>query len=111
MLLRRKDIRQNQLFFMIHPHLNVEQIRRVIIDLGVENPRLVSSYGSEEVLKYFRNYPITEFIRGAIKAFEYETQTLSGILEEENRRSKVQNAEIHAMINRMILTLRLRRSR
>ena len=105
-LLRRKDIRQNQLFFMIHPHLNVEQIRRVIIDLGVENPQLVSSYGSEEVLKYFRNYPITEFIRGAIKAFEYETQTLSGILEEENRRSKVQNAEIHAMINRIEAQIR-----
>ena len=100
-LLHRKDVRQNQLFFMIHPQLNTEQIRRVIVDLGVDNPQLVSSYGANDVLMYFRNYPITEFIRGAIEVFERETQALSVILEEENQKSKVQNAEIHAVIARI----------
>ena len=85
-LLHRKDVRQNQLFFMIHPQLNIE---------------LVTSYGADEVLMYFRNYPITEFIRGAIEVFERETQALSEILEEENRKSKEQNKEIHAMIARI----------
>jgi len=105
-LLHRKDVQQNQLFFIIHPQLNAEQIHRVITDLGVENPQVVSSYDAEEIMMYFRNYPITDFIREAIGVFEKETLTLSGIIEEENQRSKVQNKEIHAVIARITEQIR-----
>lgn len=100
-VLQRKDVKQNQLFFMIHPQLNTEQVKRVIIDLGVEKPQIVSSYGAEEVLKYFQNYPITEFVRDAIKVFGEKISSLSEILEIENRESEIQNAEIHAVIDRI----------
>lgn len=97
-ILSQKNIRQNQLFFIIHPQLKKEQIRRIIIDLGVENPQIVSSYSDESILMYLRDYPITEFVREAIKVFEKAANSISAILTEENQASEIQNAEIHAVI-------------
>ena len=104
-LLKRKDIKQNQLFFMIHPRMDTDQVQRVIMDLGVDEPQIVSSYGSEAVLRYLSNYPITEFIRNAIKIFEVEINRLSEILETENRESAIQNAEIHTVIDSIELQI------
>lgn len=47
-LLKRPDIRQNQLFFLLHPQLNAEQVRRVILDLGVEDPQIVTAFDAYE---------------------------------------------------------------
>jgi len=82
-ILHRRDVQQNQLFFLIHPQMNAEQIKRIIIDLGVEEPQIITSYGAEEVLMYLRNYPITEFIRNAIRLFEDVTQSISSVLEKK----------------------------
>ena len=98
-ILRRKDVQQNQLFFMLHPQLNAAQVRRVITDLGVESPQIVSTFDAESILNYLRNYPITEFIRNAIIVFEDITTTLAERLEIENKDSLIQNAEIHAVID------------
>lgn len=98
-ILNRKDVNRNQLFFMIHPHMNAEQVERVISDLGVEKPQIVSAYDDEAILQYFRNYPITEYIREAIQVFEQTTTELSAVLEAENKESEIQNAEIHAVID------------
>ena len=80
-ILRRRDVKLNQLFFMIHPKMDTAQVKRVIMDLGVEEPQLVSSYGDDSVLMYVRNYPITEFIRNAINVLQFEVDQLSDILE------------------------------
>lgn len=98
-ILKRKDVQQNQLFFMIHPQLNAEQVERVIVDLGVERPQIVSAYDAEPVLKYIRNYPITEFVREAIRAFENVIQDIRPVLDAENKKSEIQNAEVHAVID------------
>lgn len=98
-VINRRDVKQNQLFFMIHPQLKAEQVKRVIIDLGVENPQIVDSYGEESVLMYLRDYPITEYIREAITIFEEILNKISSILSEENAQSEIQNAEIHAVID------------
>lgn len=98
-ILNRKDVRQNQLFFMIHPQLKADQVRRVITDLGVEHPQIVSTYSEEAILMYFRDYPITEYVRDAIIIFEEKATAISAILAEENKASEIQNAEIHAVID------------
>ena len=98
-ILNRRDVHQKQLFFMIHPHMNAEQVERVISDLGVENPQIVSAYDDEFILQYFRNYPITEYIREAIQVFEKASEELSVVLDAENKESEIQNAEIHAVID------------
>ncbi len=99
LVMNRRDVKQNQLFFMIHPQLKVEQVKRVIIDLGVENPQIVSSCGDESILMYLRDYPITEYVREVISVFEERATDISAVLEAENAESEIQNAEIHAVID------------
>lgn len=96
----RADVRQNQLFFLLHPQLNEDQVRRVIMDLGVRKPQIVSSFGADEVLMYIRDYPITEFVRDSIQIFREAIAPIEVKLESENRESELQNAEIHAQIDR-----------
>lgn len=98
-IMNRKDVKQNQLFFMIHPQLKADQVKRVIIDLGVEHPQIVSTYSEDSILMYFKDYPITEYVRDAIIIFEEKATAISAILAEENKASEIQNAEIHAVID------------
>ncbi len=98
-VMNRRDVKHNQLFFMIHPQLKAEQVKRVIIDLGVGNPQIVSSYGDESILMYLRDYPITEYVREVISVFEERATDISAVLEVENTESVIQNAEIHAVID------------
>ena len=99
-ILCRPDVRQNQLFFLLHPQLNAEQVRRVIMDLGVVKPQIVTSFGADEVLRYIWDYPITEFVRDSIQIFREAIAPIEVKLESENRESELQNAEIHAQIDR-----------
>ena len=98
-ILVRSDVKSNQLFFMLHPQMNGEYITRIISDLGVEKPQIVSDYGAEQVIAFLHNYPMAEFIRESIVIFEKETSQLAAILKVENEESERQNAEIHAHID------------
>ena len=100
-LLARKDVTQSQIFFMIHHNLNKDQTIRIISDLGVEYPQIVENYNDELVMAYIRNYPVTEYIREAIKEFEKVTGDISNILDEENEKSIITNAGIHREIDRL----------
>ncbi len=98
-LLNRKDVKQNQLFFLLHPQIDKEQVTRVICDLGVEAPQVISAIDDETVVMYLRNYPITEYVRETIKIMEREVSELSAVLEDENETSAILNAEIHDQID------------
>lgn len=100
-LLERKDVHEEQLFFRIHPALNADQVRRVICDLGVRNPQIVTRIDADEIMAYFRNYPITDYIHQAIVILRHETQVISDILEHENKESEIQNAGIHRTIDEL----------
>lgn len=98
-ILGRRDVSQKQLFFMFHPHVNAEQTKRVICDLGVDSPQVISTFDDNAVMAYLRNYPITEYIRDAIKVFEVVVHDISAVLDAENEESEILNAEIHAEID------------
>lgn len=100
-LLERKDVMKNQIFFIIHPGLNEEQMIRTIIDLGIETPQVIDSYDDKAIMTYMRNYPITEYIRETIKVFERVVGDISLVLDEENEKSIITNAGIHAEIDRL----------
>lgn len=97
-ILKRQDVRKEQLFFMISPELDCAQVTRVICDLGVEKPQVIENYNDDSVMMFIRNYPITEFIRTAIQLFRTEVRKISDILDIENTESKIANAEIHKEI-------------
>lgn len=98
-LLSRADIKKNQLFFTIHPGMDTRQVTRVISDLGVEHPQIIQRYDDDVVMKYMRDYPITQFVRKSIKAFSNTTEKISAILTEENKNSVVTNAETREAID------------
>ena len=97
-ILKRKDVRKEQLFFMISPAIDYVQITRVICDLGVEKPQVIKNYYDSSVMNFFRSYPITEFVRTAIQLFRSEVEIISAVLERENIESEITNAEIHKEI-------------
>lgn len=100
-LLARKDIRQDQLFFTIHPGMNTCQVTRTISDLGVGDPQVVQGHFDEVVKKYIRNFPVTEYIRDAIAVFEDLTNRIEPILAAENEKSIAVNAEIRNRIDQL----------
>ena len=105
MLLLRKDVSQKQLFFMIHPIMNNRQVTRVIEDLGVKTPQVVSSYFDEIIKKYIRNYPVTEYIRTAISVFEETVDSISAVLAAEIEERIAINADTHARIDALELDI------
>lgn len=98
-LLTRKDIRQEQLFFMIDSVLNRNQVVRVISDLGVRNPQVVDRYDDDMIFKYIKNYPVTENIRAAIDVFSAEADRINHILDRKNTESEITNAGIREEID------------
>ncbi len=94
-LMERSDVKQEQIFFMLHPAMNQAQVARVLMDLGIDTPQLVKQYDDEIIMQYFRNYPVTEYVRKAIRVLQDTVTEISSVLEEENQISAINNASIH----------------
>ena len=99
-LLKRSDITQEQLFFMISPVLG-NKAERVIRDLGVREPQIVASQDDPGIYRYLELFPESEYIYDAIKAFHEKAEKLGTVLEEENRQSENTNKDIHEKIKEL----------
>ena len=97
-LLNRSDVSQDQLFFIISPALGTKA-ERVLRDLGVKDPQVVTSVKDSRIYRYLEVYPVSEYIHDAIRAFREQTDDLKMILDEESRRSEITNQDIHERIN------------
>lgn len=95
----RKDVQQNQMFFLICPSLNALGIERTIRDLGIEKPQLITEIDSEKVKRYLEIYPVTDYIYDAIKLLREQELQIASVLKEENEKSMVSNREIHIQID------------
>lgn len=98
-ILSRKDVSQKQLFFLFDPSVQIERTRRIILDLGVDSPQIVSSVNDARVRMYIQSFPMTEYIQESIKVFEREVFKIDQILEVENKECEKQNMDIHAQID------------
>lgn len=95
LLLKREDIHQKQLFFMISPALEVAQVTRVISDLGVKKPQIIKRMDDEAVLLYVKNYPVTEYVRSVIRVVSGTAEQIGKVLDRENQESAKTNAEVY----------------
>ena len=98
-LLSRRDFSTNQLFFYIADSLDQDKIKRVIIDLGISEPEVVSGFFDDRIHKYSLLYPISDYISDSIKAFRNAANKISAILEEENKKSELEGKEIHSHLD------------
>lgn len=97
-ILYRKDVIQDQLFFLVHPDLNKSQIERTIKDLGVKEPQMVDDINDNQIIRFLQIYPMTNYVYEAINVFSITTDNISAILEVENETSKKVNALIYEKI-------------
>lgn len=98
-ILNRKDVRIEQLFFMIDTKMDNQQVARVISDLGVDQPQVIDVYNDKSILMYIQNYPVTEFIRTAINEFSNVVKNIDLTIKEENKKSKIKNEETYEKID------------
>lgn len=78
----RRDVEDRQLFFLIHPSLNQDQVVRVISDLGVKDPQVVVKPDDPIVSQYIDDYPSMDFVRGAIRVLREAFDATKGTLAE-----------------------------
>lgn len=98
---KRQDIIPDQIFFYIHPSLDRMQVQRIISDLGVVKPQIVTSVNDESLRKYFKLYPITDYIYRAIRVFRDKSDGIESVLNEENKKSEIAGKEIHARLDEL----------
>lgn len=98
---KRKDVLENQLFFLIQPTLNKVSIERTIHDLGIEKPQLIGFVEDEIVKCYVETYPVTDYIYEVIKAFRTDEAEIAQVLDNENEKSMISNRAIHQQIDEL----------
>lgn len=97
--LNRSDVMKEQMFFIMNQNLDTSKVYRIIQDLGVETPQIVTNINDDLIQKYMEIYPISEYIYTAIRIFREKTDKLTAYLDKKNQESVVANKEIHAQIN------------
>lgn len=100
-LLARRDIEKKQLFFYISPALDKDYAIRIIRDLGIDAPQLLSNIDDGNVEMYIKNYPMVAYVSEVIQVVEHEVKTLEGHLKEKNEQSAIDNAEVYYQISKL----------
>lgn len=103
-LLKRPDIDQSQLFFCIDSKLG-DYAERLIMDLGVKAPQIVSSASDALIHRYLDIYPVADRIHDVIVALHEQTLLLESALNEENKQSAIANKDTHEALERLDDTL------
>lgn len=100
-LLNRPDVEQRQLFFLIHPSMNVDRAIRVISDLGVDEPQIVSKPDDSIVIQYLDDYPSMRYVRRTAAILRKLVNTISVDLQEADEESVVTSANRGRIITQL----------
>lgn len=100
-ILSRKDVEQEQLFFIIQSALNTAAVERTIKDLGVVAPKLITSVKDDLVKKYLEIYPVTDYIYKVIKLLRNIEMGIETQITQEIEQSEITNREIHERIDEL----------
>ena len=100
-VLERKDIEQKQLFFCLSPTMDKDYVIRIIWDLGVEEPQIISSMDDGRVAAYIQNYPMVARVSDVIQIVKQEVNDMELRLKEKNKQSAIENAEVYVQISKL----------
>lgn len=100
-VLERKDIEQKQLFFCLSPTMDKDYVIRIIWDLGVEEPQIISSMDDGRVAAYIQNYPMVARVSDVIRIVKQEVNDMDLQLKEKNKQSAIENAEVYDQISKL----------
>lgn len=105
LLLSRKDIEKEQLFFLVENGLNSNIVERTIKDLGIDSPNIVKTIDDKSVLTYLDVHPITEYINKMISTFENISNIVNDKIKVESESVAITNKDLHGQINNLDNTL------
>lgn len=98
-LLMRNNVSLNQIFFYIEDKCDKEMISRTIVDLGVENPQIISSVYDEKIKAYFELYPISDYISQIINLTRSKTNSIQAELEGLNLDTQVSEKKAQIVVS------------
>lgn len=100
-LIIREDVSANQLFFTVDASLSPAHIERIITDIGIAHPQMVTSVNDEVVLRYMELYPQSDYIYDTLRAFRSKVDELTASLEEENQVKAEANREVYEKLDEL----------
>ena len=93
-LFLHEKINHEQLFFMIDRELNRDMVKRVISDLGVKNPQIVSAPDDVAVMKYIEMYPVSDFLYNCIALLRTTFEQIKVKLDLDANAAEAKNRQI-----------------
>ena len=97
--MNRNDVEFIQLFFLIHSSLDSGKVERIIKDLGISEPNIVSGIYDDKIKKYIEIYPVSEYIYSAISLIRGMADELDEYLKKESEKTAIANKEVHERID------------
>jgi|GEM_PF-1206883 len=93
-ILCREDVKFEQLFFFVNKMIDAGKIERILRDLGIPSPRMISETNSPEIKRYFEIYPFTDYIYNAIRTLRESASGIESRLAEKNQKSQIKEKEV-----------------
>ena len=106
-LRRRRDVSDRQIFFSIDSTLDRAEIGRMLVDIGIAEPNIVSGINDEAVKKYFLIYPFSDYVYSAIRVFRKVTDKLKADLDKVTDSSRVRSSAVHEQLKEIDEKIRL----
>ena len=100
-LVRRDDVSPHQLFFAVNNQISSAHIERLISDIGIAKPQIVSGVDDEIVQRYMELYPLSDYIHDALCVLRSEVDKLTEVLDEENREKAAANKEVYSQLDEL----------
>lgn len=100
-LIGRKDVSEEQLFFVLAPPLNISQVVRILSDLGLRNPQIVQSSHDDVITEYANSHPLAEGVRSAIAVFDSLVATIEERLDEEADKCEASSTSRQSQIEKL----------
>lgn len=93
---RKSDVREEQIFFYIHPSVDAGNVVRIIQDLGIQKPNIVDGADDEKIMRYFEIFPFTQYIVNVTMLLDEQIASIESVLDTEDEKTTKSNALVHA---------------
>lgn len=98
-ILGRNDVIHEQIFFYIHPKLDIQKVTRLIRDLGIAKPQIIKGVNDPAIKRFMEIYPYTDYIHESILQLKTIAAQISGELAEKNKEAEKTGSKTHAEIH------------
>ena len=80
----RNGIKPKQIFFLIDKDVSKAMAKRVIQDIGIAEPQIISMEDDTKVREYFYAYPVTDRINQAIQVFNLAIKDIKKVVDADS---------------------------